>query len=217
MTTEASAEVDLRRRGDACGELQCEDDRDVVRRVVQRVRDRADPHGPREAEPRHQHERRARRAEHRADRVDRVERRHARADLAVGAYGEAREQRQRGAHERRRNEEDQERAGEVEERKRQAGRVRWVRLPAERGARDPGGEADRVRHGERRERDAQLEDAVDENGPRDLPRDAARDGGAGREAAHVRGEHGRDGQLGRAEHQRELPGPHRLVEERGEA
>src|SRR5262249_27270548 len=61
------------------------------------------------------------------------------------------------------------------------------------------------------------EQAIHQDGSTHARREPAGQRGAARESAHVGGEHGRDGQLGRAEDGAELARPRRLVEQRREA
>jgi hypothetical protein len=75
---------------------------------------------------------------------------------------------------------------------------------------------DRDRHEERGDRDHQLEHAVREQRPRRDHRPARRDRRTQREPAHVRRQHRRDGQIGGAEDERELPRPDSLIQERRE-
>ena len=82
----------------------------------------------------------AERAERGPDRVHGVERAHPRAQLVVALHGVAREQRQRRAHERGRDEEHRERRGQVEERPSRGrpppvGRQRRPAAPAAAGSR----------------------------------------------------------------------------------
>ena len=82
---------------------------------------------------------------------------------------------------------------------------------------EPARGGDPERDGERGQRDAELEQAVDEHRAGDPLRITSRQRRAGSEPAHVGGEHRGDGQLRGSEHERELARPGGLVDQRGQA
>ncbi len=181
----------------------------------ERIQRDAHPDRCTQAERRQQHEAAHERAADRAGRVDRVERADARAQLAVAADGVRCEQRKRGPHEGGGHQQDRERAQQVEERARKAAGVRGQLASAQQRDLDRDGGADRERHGQRGACDAEFEESVHEDRFVYTRAEAAGEGRAAREPAHVGREHRGHGELGGSENRAELARPGGLVEQGG--
>ena len=145
--------------------------------------------------------------------VDGVQQTDASADAILAGDRRLNHQRQGGAHQRGRHDQDDEGDNEANDcDRRQRIRQRWVnrdpglRQCVEDDRRYESGNADqRFRNAEGRER------------PRDAGGQAPGGEAANAETGHEAGEHGAGGIDGDAEHQREQPQPHHLVHERADA
>ena len=183
----------------------------------ERIDGGAEVHRRTQSERGQQHECRAGRAEDRACRVRRVEQPDAPTDLVVAAHGVAGQQRKRRAHQPGRDQQDRERAQQVEERAGELPPFGRRRTAAEEQRVERGRRADCAGDGERARRDAELEQPVDEHGPAYAGGEAGGDAGARCEAAHVGGEHAHQRELRGSEDEGELPRPRGFVEQSGEA
>jgi hypothetical protein len=177
-----------------------------------------EPDRAREAQIGQQHERGEQRAADRARGVHRVEQADAPADLRFFGDRVARQHRQRRAHERGGQCESEKCAAEIEKSGARVVARRRARLAAEHRLQSGVGQPQEQRHRENRaHRDAELEQRVRQHRASHARQEALREHRAERKAAHVRGEDRGDGELRRAEHDRELARPRGLVDESRDA
>ena len=174
------------------------------------------PDGCREAETRQQHECRGQRAHHGSERVDRVQPSDAGPDVVVAANDVPDQQRQRGTHQNGRQREHEESGQQVEHRLPELPRIGQLGASPDQHRVDGAGRAQQQRDAQRGDGDPCFEPCIGADRPDDSVGELRSQRCAGRKAAHVRGEHGGNGELTRTEDQRKLTQPCGLVNQRRE-
>ena len=182
------------------------------------VENGSEPDGVFEPELRQQHERREQRAGDSSGGVHGIEDAYAPSDLRFLGDGIARQYGKRRAHQRRRQCQRDEGAEQIEESGARMVAIGRRRLTAKHRLQgEIGCDQQQRNHDDGTAGDAQLEQRVGEHRPRDARKESFREQRAERESAHIGGQHRCDRELGSAEHDRELPGPGRLIYQRRNA